>query len=94
MSGPRSTPTPPERWGPTVTSNDPARTAAVLESIARRHGATVRQVALAWQLHRSPVTRPIPVTTSFAHVKESPAAAEIRFAPEEVQEISALGSRS
>jgi pyridoxine 4-dehydrogenase len=73
---------------------DPARTAAVLESMARRHGATVRQVALAWHLHRSPVTLPIPGTTSLAHLKENLAAAEIRLAPEEVQEITALGPGS
>ncbi|HET6501408.1 MAG TPA: aldo/keto reductase [Amycolatopsis sp.] len=63
----------------------PARVAEVLGPIAREHGATVRQIALAWQLHRSPVTLPIPGTTDPGHFKENVAAQAIRLSPDEVR---------
>lgn len=43
--------------------------------IAAELGATPAQVALAWQLHRSPVVIPIPGTSSVAHLEENVAAA-------------------
>ncbi len=45
--------------------------------IARRHGATPSQIALAWLLRRSPVMLPIPGTLSLAHVKENLAALDL-----------------
>ena len=44
-------------------------------AIARRHGATPAQVALAWLLARSPVTVPIPGTASVEHLEENLGAA-------------------
>ncbi|MFE3218501.1 aldo/keto reductase [Streptomyces antimycoticus] len=44
---------------------------------AVRHGATPRQVALAWPLQRSPGIPPIPGTTSVAHLEENVAAASL-----------------
>jgi aryl-alcohol dehydrogenase-like predicted oxidoreductase len=69
---------------------DPERITAALEPLAARHDATVRQIALAWQLHRSPLTLPIPGTTSADHLKENLAAAAIQLAADEVQAITAL----
>jgi hypothetical protein len=79
-------------WHPvTVTEGpDAARVAALLEPVARKHGASVRQIALAWHLHRSPVSLPIPGTTSLAHLKENLDAAAIRLAPEDVDAMTAL----
>jgi aryl-alcohol dehydrogenase-like predicted oxidoreductase len=79
-------------WHPAAVpgGDDPARIRAALDPIAARTGATVQQVALAWQLHRSPRMLPIPGTTSIAHLKENLAAAEIRLAPEDVDTITAL----
>ena len=53
------------------------------DRIARRHGATPRQIALAWLLHRSPIMLPIPGTSSLAHLEENVAAAAIRLSTEE-----------
>jgi pyridoxine 4-dehydrogenase len=62
----------------------------VLDPIAARTGATAQQVALAWQLHRSPRMLPIPGTTSIAHLKENLASTEIRLTPEDVDTITGL----
>ncbi|MBB3128471.1 aryl-alcohol dehydrogenase-like predicted oxidoreductase [Paenibacillus rhizosphaerae] len=62
----------------------------VLDPIAEKHRVTIQQLALAWQLHRSPRMLPIPGTTSIDHLKENLAAASIRLAPEEVDTITQL----
>lgn len=46
-------------------------------SIARGHGATVNQVALAYLLRRSSLIAPIPGTSSLAHLEENVAAASL-----------------
>jgi aryl-alcohol dehydrogenase-like predicted oxidoreductase len=61
-----------------------------LEAVAKTHGATVYQLALAWLLERSPVMLPIPGTSSVAHVEENVAAAKLRLTPEEWKTIDAL----
>jgi pyridoxine 4-dehydrogenase len=55
--------------------------------IARRHGATPAQIALAWLLRRSPATLPIPGTLSPEHLRENLAAAEIELTDEEFQAL-------
>lgn len=50
-----------------------------LRKIAARHGATARQIALAWLLRRSPMVVPIPGTRLLAHVKENIAALDIEL---------------
>jgi aryl-alcohol dehydrogenase-like predicted oxidoreductase len=50
-----------------------------LAQIARNHGATPSQVALAWLLRRSPVMLPIPGTTSIDHLRENLGALEIEL---------------
>jgi aryl-alcohol dehydrogenase-like predicted oxidoreductase len=52
------------------------RTAAFAR-VARAHGATANQVALAYLLRRSPVTVPIPGTSSVAHLEENVTAATL-----------------
>ena len=42
-----------------------------LARVARRHGATVYQIALAWLLARSPAMLVIPGTSSVAHLEEN-----------------------
>ena len=51
--------------------------------IARRHGATAHQIALAWLLRRSPLMLPIPGTLSIAHLQQNLAAADIELSDEE-----------
>jgi pyridoxine 4-dehydrogenase len=56
-----------------------------LHEIADPHGATPRQIALAWLLHRSPLMLPIPGTLSIEHLRENLAALEIELADDELQ---------
>jgi aryl-alcohol dehydrogenase-like predicted oxidoreductase len=60
-----------------------------LNRIAAVHGATPAQVALAWLLQSSPVTLPIPGTTSLRHLKENVAALDLQLTDEELAELAA-----
>jgi len=73
-------------WFP-VAAGDLAKPGGPLDAMAKRHGATVAQLALAWLLHRSPVVLPIPGTSSVAHLEENTAAAAIQLNAREWQEI-------
>lgn len=50
-----------------------------LRELAATHGATPRQIALAWLVHRSPAILPIPGTLSLEHLKENLAALSIEL---------------
>jgi aryl-alcohol dehydrogenase-like predicted oxidoreductase len=67
---------------------------AVIDPIAQRLSATPQQVALAWQLHRTPGCLPIPGTTSVEHLKENVAAAAIQLTQAEVDAITRLSPES
>ena len=60
-----------------------------LDAAAKRHGATVSQLSLAWLLHHSPVILPIPGTSSVAHLEENVKAAEVTLSDKEWAEIEA-----
>jgi pyridoxine 4-dehydrogenase len=55
-----------------------------LAEVAARHGATPVQVALAWQLARSPQMLPIPGTKSVAHLEENVAAASLELTADDL----------
>ena len=55
-----------------------------LARVARKHGATVMQVALAWLLARSPVMLPIPGTSRIDHLEENVAAAGLGLDAEDL----------
>jgi aryl-alcohol dehydrogenase-like predicted oxidoreductase len=55
--------------------------------IAKRHGATPEQIALAWLLRRSPATLPIPGTLSIEHLRENLAAASIELSDDEFEAL-------
>lgn len=57
-------------------------------AVARSHGATTHQVALAYLLQRSPVITPIPGTSSVAHLEENLAAASLQLSLDEVVALS------
>jgi aryl-alcohol dehydrogenase-like predicted oxidoreductase len=59
--------------------------------IAARHGATPRQVVLAWLLARSPAVVPIPGTGSIGHLEENIGAAGLRLDPDEVTSLTRAG---
>jgi pyridoxine 4-dehydrogenase len=55
---------------------------------AERHGASPRQIVLAWMLARSPQILPIPGTGSPEHAETNIAAAAIELTPDEVTAIT------
>jgi aryl-alcohol dehydrogenase-like predicted oxidoreductase len=60
--------------------------------VAQVHDATPFQVAIAWLLARSPVMLPIPGTSSLEHLEENVAAAGLKLAQEEFEELAAVGA--
>jgi aryl-alcohol dehydrogenase-like predicted oxidoreductase len=74
-------------WFP-LAAGEMARPGGALDQAARRHGATVSQLALAWLLHRSPVMLPIPGTSSVAHLEENLGAASLELSVAEWAEIA------
>jgi pyridoxine 4-dehydrogenase len=74
-------------WYP-LAAGGHASAGGALARVARRHGATPIQVAIAWLLARSPVMVPIPGTASVAHLEENAAAANIRLSTEDLKELS------
>jgi pyridoxine 4-dehydrogenase len=62
----------------------------VLSRIAEAHGASPTQIALAWLLRRSPIMLPIPGTSSIEHLEQNVAAASLRLAEEEYEELSGV----
>jgi len=73
-------------WFP-VAAGSLARPGGKLDKVAKRHGSTVSQLSLAWLLHHSPVTLPIPGTSSVAHLEENLKAAEIAVSAEDMKAI-------
>lgn len=67
------------------------RSGAVAE-VARAHGATPAQVAIAWLLARSPVMAPIPGTRSVEHLEENVAAAALELSDAELAALEAASS--
>jgi pyridoxine 4-dehydrogenase len=65
-------------WFP-IAAGDLARPGGPLDNAAKRHNATVAQLALAWLLHRSKVMLPIPGTSSVAHLEENAGAASLQL---------------
>jgi pyridoxine 4-dehydrogenase len=73
-------------WFP-VAAGKLAQPGGKLDEVAKRHGATVAQLSIAWLLHRSSVMLPIPGTSSVAHLEENMKAAEISLSESELKEI-------
>ncbi len=61
-----------------------------LDRIARAHGATPRQVALAWLLAHSPVVLPIPGTSSVSHFEENFEATQLELEEDELEALDEL----
>jgi len=59
-----------------------------LNEIAQARKATPKQVALAWLLRRSPITLPIPGTSSVEHLEENIGAASVRLTNEEYDRLA------
>ncbi len=65
-------------WFP-VGAGELARPGGSLDQAARRHGASLAQLSVAWLLHHSPVMLPIPGTSRVAHLEENIAAADLHL---------------
>ena len=75
-------------WFP-VAAGKLAQPGGKLDAAAKKHGASVSQLSLAWLLHRSPVMLPIPGTSSVKHLEENVAAAGVKLSEAEWGEIEA-----
>jgi len=73
-------------WYP-LAAGELTKPGSVLDTIARRHGATTSQIALAWILRRSKVMLPIPGTSKVAHLVENVAAASIELSAEDLRAL-------
>ena len=74
-------------WAPIASGRDLAGHGAAVDEIARAHGTTPRQVALAWLLRHSPVMLPIPGTSSIPHFDENAEAAQLELDDDELQAL-------
>ncbi len=74
-------------WSP-LTAGQLAQPGGPLDDVARQHGATPSQIALAWLLRRSPTMLPIPGTASVRHLEENVQGATIRLTDEEYETIA------
>ena len=70
-------------WYP-LAAGDLAQPGGTVGRAASARGATAAQVALTWLLARSPVTVPIPGTSSLRHLDENMAALDLELTPEEL----------
>ena len=79
-------------WFP-VAAGELARPGGKLDSAAKKHGATVSQLSLAWLLHHSPVILPIPGTSSVEHLEENVKAQDVQLSDAEWSEIEAAAKQ-
>ena len=71
-----------------------AKPGGPLDTVARAHGASPSQIALAWILRRSPVMLPIPGTSQVAHLEENVAAAGIVLTDAQFGALDAAGAKA
>jgi len=77
-------------WYP-LAAGDLAKPGSLLDSVAKKHGATPSQIALAWVLKRSSVMLPIPGTSKVTHLDENVAAAGIDLSDAEFAALDKAG---
>jgi pyridoxine 4-dehydrogenase len=66
----------------------------VLSDLATKHGASERQIALAWLLAHSPVILPIPGTSSVEHLESNIASAAIKLGADDMAALDDLADAS
>ncbi len=75
-------------WYP-LAAGELAKPGGAVDEIAKAHGVSAGQVALAWVLKRSPVMLPIPGTSSVDHLDENVAAASLTLSDTEFATLNA-----
>jgi pyridoxine 4-dehydrogenase len=78
-------------WSPLAAGELTREGTAALDAVAKAHGATPSQVAVAWLLRRSPVIIPIPGTSKVAHLEENVKARDIELTPDEFDRLDQIG---
>ena len=73
-------------WAP-LAKGHLAREGGTLAAVARERGVTPGQAALAWLLQRSPALAAIPGTSSYVHLEENVAAADVRLTRAELERL-------
>jgi aryl-alcohol dehydrogenase-like predicted oxidoreductase len=64
-----------------------------MDTLAKKHDATVAQLSLAWLLHRSPVMIPIAGTSSVAHLEENVKARDLVLTDSEWKELESAAAK-
>ena len=77
-------------WYP-LAAGEHTREGSALDAIAKAHGATQSQVAIAWLLARSAVIIPIPGTSKVAHLEQNAKAADIELTAAEFERLDKAG---
>jgi len=77
-------------WFP-LAAGDLSKEGGLLDTVAKKLGATQSQVALAWVLKRSPVMLPIPGTSKVSHLEENVAASGITLSDEDFKALDQAG---
>jgi pyridoxine 4-dehydrogenase len=71
-----------------------AQAGGPLDATAKNHHITIAQLSLAWLLHHSPVTIPIPGTSSVKHLEENVAASKVQLTADEWKMIEAAAEKA
>jgi aryl-alcohol dehydrogenase-like predicted oxidoreductase len=80
-------------WHPTTVTEPPGGGPGFSEALTRiceTHLATVRQVAIAWLLRRSPFMLPIPGTSSLGHFEENLGGLSVKLTDDDVDALTRL----
>lgn len=77
----------PMVWGATEAQDK--KVVDNLEKVAKEHGISMAQEALAWMLSKPYVTAPIVGTTSVKHIEESVAALDVKLSEDEIKSLEA-----
>lgn len=67
-----------------VTSESDRKIIERVAEVAAKRGVSRAQIALAWVLHKEPVTSPIIGSTKISHIEDAVAALSIKLTPEEI----------
>jgi aryl-alcohol dehydrogenase-like predicted oxidoreductase len=76
-------------WFP-IAAGQLAVKGGALDQAAKKHGASLSQLSLAWLLHHSPVILPIPGTSTLAHLEENTSSQDLKLTAQEWAEVEEL----
>lgn len=78
-------------WYP-LAAGSIGESSTTLGEVARNHGASPMQIAIAWLLRKSHVMLPIPGTSNRAHLRANVSAANIKLSNDEMNRLNAFAS--